>query len=137
MRSWGSFRVILNAEDRLDRVAKSCDGLVVEVNMCRFATRHPKRFLINAEPMVLARNLDSVGKEISYRLIRSAMSELQLIRGRAERKSKQLVSEADAKCRDFPGYFSQGLDRCLDCCRITRTIRDEQTIWLERAYRSR
>ena len=70
--------MVLHAENRALVVPKARHSAVIEVSMGDFAASSEQTFLVNAEPVILAGDLDTAGLEVANGLICAAMAELQL-----------------------------------------------------------
>ena len=90
MRSGRSFRMILNAENRLALVSHAFDGPVVQIDAVdRNIGR--QRGGIDRETVVLRSNFDSAGLHVLHRLVRAAMAEFQFECVAAKRLPENLV----------------------------------------------
>ena len=72
--------------------------------------------------MVLRRDLDRARFEILHRMIRPAMTELQLERLRAARQTEQLVPQADSENRLLAQQAADGADRVFQRLRVAGAI---------------
>src|SRR5579872_4056878 len=96
VRSRRRLRMVLHAEG-LERVDRQPLGRpVVEVHVRRASARRERRE-IDAEAVVLRRNLDAPSRQVLDGLIGAAVTELELVGLRPERDRQQLVAQADAE----------------------------------------
>src|SRR5439155_3249983 len=98
--SRGCFGVKLDAERLLRRSSQTLAGLVVQVDVGRLDSGR-KRGEVDAEAVVLRRDLHAPRRDVLDRLIRAAMTELELVGLRAESERENLVPETDAEDRFF------------------------------------
>src|SRR5262245_63618955 len=76
--------------------------------------------------MILRRNFHAARFEVFHRLIRAAVTELQLERFPAERESENLVTETDAENGDATSnQVTHRLDRVIKSSGITLPVRKE------------
>ena len=74
MRSGGSFRVVLYAEDRPAAVAHAFERIVVQVDVGRLEVAR-QRLQANGEAVVLRGNFNALRALIEHRLVGAAVAE--------------------------------------------------------------
>ena len=88
-----------------------------------------QRLGIDAEPVILARDLHRAREQVPDGLVRAAVAELELVGPGAQGQGQQLVAEADAEDRDSLGQeFLDCLDRILAGLGIARPVRQEHAV---------
>ena len=95
MRARAGLRVVLHAERGNLAAPDALDHTVVEVHVRDVGG--VETLDVNCEVVVLARDLDLSGREVTDRMVATVMPEGQLERPRTERGAEQLMSEADAE----------------------------------------
>src|SRR5262249_20994327 len=103
----GRLGVVLDAERATVPRGEPLARAVVEVDVRALDARGERRE-VDAEAVVLRRDLDAAGREILHRLVRAAMTELQLVRLAAEREREELVAEADPEDGLLPEELADG-----------------------------
>src|SRR5438552_4047056 len=86
---------------------------VVQMNVCRLHGFR-ERLEVDAEAVVLRRDLDAAGREVFHRLVAAAVAELELVRRAAEREREKLVAEANSENGFFADELAHRLDRVAD-----------------------
>jgi hypothetical protein len=92
MRAGCRFGVILHAEDRPLALAKAFDGLIIQIEMRQLELLGQLR---DGEAVVVRRDLDFAREEVLDGLVRSAVSELQFVRARAQGQTQNLMPQTD------------------------------------------
>ncbi len=131
MWAGGSFRVVLDAEERQVLVAHTFVGVVVQIQMRDFDIAGGQRFRIDAETMILGGDFHLIGKEVFHGMIGTVMTELQFKGFSAERDAAELMAETNAEDRDAAGKLSDAFLRVGNGLRIAGAIRKEHTIRAE------
>ena len=92
-----------------------------------------QRFGIDRKAVILRGDLDLAGLEKLDRMIRAAMTELELERFSAEREAKDLMAEADAEDR-LVGLqeIARVLDGVVDGRRIAGAVAEEDAVDVRR-----
>ena len=88
--------MILYAQGPVFGVADSLDCLVVEIDVSDLDVR-VKTFRIQCEAVILCRDLYTARVVVEHRLVGTTVSEFQLENLTVQRKSQQLVAQADPK----------------------------------------
>ena len=78
-------------------MSKSFQSLVIEVDVGDFDIICTQRGDVNCKSMILGGDFDATGPQILDRLVRSTMTEFQLVGFSTHGKSKNLDSQADAE----------------------------------------
>src|SRR5882724_10780817 len=120
--------MVLHREYRLRAVTQAFDGLVVEIDV-RDLDIFRQRRRIDGKAVVLRCDLDLARLEIFDRVVRAAMTELQLEGLAAKRETENLVAEADAEKRHAGG--DDGLRVVDGICqrrRIAGAIAEEHAV---------
>ena len=103
MGAGGGFGMVLNAENRFFLVAKTFDGLVVEVYSIDNNVGG-QRFGVNSETVVLGGDFDFAGFQIFDRLVAAAMTKFEFERFAAKGLRQNLKPKADAEHGDAGFY---------------------------------
>lgn len=137
MRAGAGFGVELHAHDLLFLVDESFEAAVVKVDVRNRAAGFLQGFDIDGESVVLAGNLDAIGRVIQHRQICAVMPETQLIGFRSEREGQHLVTEADSKNGKPAHHAAQHLCSFGDRRGIAGPVAGEQAVGLHREDRIR
>ena len=86
MRTWGSFRMILNTKNRQAPVTEAFDGMIVEIDTVNGYVAW-KGIGIHSKAVVLAGNFNAPCLEILHGLIPSTMSKFQFKRLSSQRET--------------------------------------------------
>ena len=128
MRPRRCLGVILHAENRLFTVPEPRHGPIIEVDVGHFGARGDQTVAVNAETMVLARDLDPASQQVPNRLIGASVAEFELPGRGPQRQRQELMPETDSEGGQPAGNLTKGLDRALDGRRITRAIGDKEAV---------
>src|SRR5207249_11594843 len=122
MRSGRSFRMILNAENRLALVSHAFDGPVVQIDAIdRNIGR--QRGWIDREAMVLRSDFNFAGLQVLHRLVRAAMAEFQFEWLAAKCLPENLVPQTDTENRNAaPDQLTDRFHGIAERRRIAGTI---------------
>ena len=104
-------------------MANAFVGVIIQVQVCDFDIARRQRLGVHAEAVVLRGNFDLIGEKILYGVIRTVMSEFQLERLAAERKSTNLVAKTDSEDRNLPDKLADIFNGVFHWLRIARTVR--------------
>ena len=121
--------MVLHAERRYLFVAQAGDGVVVQIAV-RDLEAGRKRFFFDGKTVILGGDLDPSRQHIQYRLIRAAMTKLELKCLSAAGQSEQLMTEADAKDRNLAQNAANALLGIVQRLRIARAVAQKHTIRL-------
>src|SRR5712691_4506466 len=91
--------MVLHREHRLARVTEALDGAVVEIQM-RHLDVGGQRSGIDGKAVILRRDFDLARAELLDRMVRAAVTELQLERLAADGKAQNLVAKTDSERRN-------------------------------------
>ena len=95
--------MVLDAEDRLVPVPEPLERAVVQVDVRHHHARG-QRLGIDRESVVLRRDFHAAGLHLLHRVVRPAVTELQLERPRAQRQPQHLVAETNPEHRRPAGH---------------------------------
>src|SRR5437763_9463515 len=84
--------------------------------------------------MVMRGDLNLLRNLIQYRVIGSAMAELQFVGLAAERQTKKLVPQADAEYRNLTHQAADIAYLRFERLRITRAVGEKNPVGLQREY---
>ena len=135
VRARARLRVVLHAERGNLTAPDALDHSVVEVHVRDVGGVEPVG--VDREVVVLARDLDLSGREVTDRMVAAVMSERQLERPRAQRGAEQLMSEADAEHGHFTEERFDVANRVPERRRIAGTVREEHAVGLAREHVAR
>src|SRR5438132_6613649 len=105
--------MVLDAERANRRRGEPFARSVVQVDVRRHRACG-QRSEVDAEAVVLRRDLDAPGRQVFHRLVRAAVPELELVRLSAERLREQLMPEADAEDRLLVEKLAKSFDAVRD-----------------------
>src|SRR5712691_1909172 len=88
-------------------------------------------FPIDRETVILRRNRDLAGSQVAHRMVRSAVTELQLEGFSSQGEAEQLMAEADPENRPRADQLLQRMDRARQRGRIPGAIGEEDPVRLE------
>ncbi len=110
------------------------ERVIVQVHMRDLNLIQIERVGVHRESMVVGGDLHLARDFIDDRMIRTSMSELELVGFRVQRQTQHLVTKTDSENRCLPDQLSDL--RCLmrERLRIARTIREKNTIRSEREH---
>ena len=93
----------LHRKDGLGFVFYAFDALVVGVHEPTFQRRFFKTIYVNSVSVILCGDITAIRLQVECGLVLAAMSVFQLVSVSASGKRENLVSEANAKSRNFFG----------------------------------
>lgn len=130
VRTGGSFRVVLDAEDRERFVSETRNGIIVEVDVGDFQIIG-KGIRIDGEAVVLGGDGDGFGLEVLDRVVCAAVTEFEFESFAAECAGDDLVAKADAEDRDFADEVADGAVGVVQGSRVTGAVREKNAIGFE------
>ena len=93
-----------------------------------------ERIGIHRESVIVRGNLHLLGDAVQHRMIRAAVSELELVGFAAERQAQNLMAQADAEHRLLADQFADLLRLEFERLGIARAVRKKHAIRLERQH---
>jgi len=99
MRARGSFRVVLDTEDRFEFVTHAFDGLIVQINPIDLHFRR-QALGVNCKPMILGGNFHTARLELFDRLVAATVTKFEFEGAPTESLPQDLVPEANTKNRN-------------------------------------
>src|SRR5688572_33057810 len=109
-------------------MAEALERLVVQVDVRELDVVLVERVRIDREPVILRRNLHAAGPQIFHRMIAASMSELQLVGSAPQRKTQQLLTEADAEHGTLPDDLPNVLLAVVHGLRTPRAFRELHSV---------
>ena len=134
MRTGARLRMILHAKERQRAMAKTFKRIVVQVDMRQIHLALLERVRIDGKVMVVRGDLDFARLRMLHRMVAAMMSKFQLVGLAAKRKTNQLMSQTNAEHRLASGKLADILLRVGQGLGIAGSIRQENTVRLERQH---
>src|SRR5260221_7427887 len=126
----GGLGMVLDAEGADAFGGEALARSVVQMNV-RALHGIRERLEVDAEAMVLRRDLDATRREVFHRLVAAAVAELELVRLAAEREREELMPEAYSEDRFFADEATHRVDRVADRGGIAGTVREKNSVGRE------
>ena len=89
---------------------------------------------IHREAVIVRSDLHFVRDFVQHRMIRAAMSELQLVGFAAQRQAQNLMAQADAEDRHLPISLRTCAAWYVERLRIARAVRQKHAVRLQRQH---
>src|SRR5690606_1473189 len=120
--------MVLDSECRIVQMCQSFIRSVVQCAVRHFQPGALKRLFIYSVAMVLGSDFNFTGDQIAYRMVASAMAELQFECIRSAGSSEQLMAQANAENRNFSKQLADHFYAFLHVFWISRAIRQHDTV---------
>ena len=128
VRAWGSFGVVLHAEEGEFFVAHALVSVVVEIDVGDLDFAGGQGIGIHAEAMILRGDFHFFGEKIFDRMIRTVMAEFEFESFAAKSQAAELMAETDAEDGNAAEEFADVFDGVADGLRVAGSVREEDAV---------
>ena len=109
-------------------MTQSLIRVIVQIDVRDFDRLRIKLLRIHSETMILRSNLNFPRPEILHRMVRTPVSELQLVGLPTKSKSHELMAQANSENWPFPHQLPDVLNPVANRRRIARAVREKNAV---------